>query len=97
MERYVGVSRGVMTHATLVKGAGTYVDGCERSRVNVVLATAIPRERCERVNLGYMDPRTIVLSEWADREDEGILLVPRAGEVLHRLVSERANWPSTGG
>lgn len=92
MERFAGVSRGVMTHATLVKGAGTFENGIERARINVVLATGIPRERCERVNLGYMDPDALNLSEWADREDEGILLVPRAGEMLHRLKSEQADW-----
>ncbi|MHB1318472.1 MAG: lactate racemase domain-containing protein [Anaerolineae bacterium] len=97
MERFAGVSRGVMTHATLVKGSGTYQDGSEHPRINVVLATGIPRERCERVNLGYMDPEALELSEWADRESEGILLVPRAGEMLHRLSSERATWPTTGG
>jgi nickel-dependent lactate racemase len=97
MEQYAGVSRGVMTHATLVKGSGTFRDGCERPRVNVVLATRIPRERCERVNLGYLDPDALELSEWVDRESEGILLVPRAGEMLHRLSSERASWLTTGG
>ena len=33
--------------------------------------------------------REIDLGEWKDREDEGILLVPRAGEMLHRLKSEK--------
>jgi nickel-dependent lactate racemase len=97
MDRFAGVSRAVMTHATLVKGAGTYAGGCERPRIEVILATDIPKERCERVSLGYMDPKALVLSEWVDREDEGILVVPRAGEMLHRLNSERTDWPSIGG
>ena len=96
MGRFAGVSRGIMTHATLVKGAGTYEGGVERARINVVLATRIPRERCERVNLGYLDPDGLELSEWVDREDEGILLVPRAGEMLHRLKSEQAEWSYSG-
>ena len=25
------------------------------------------------------------MKEWEDREDEGILVVPRAGEILYRL------------
>lgn len=89
MDRYEGVSRSVMAHATHVKGAGTYVDGIETPRVQVVLATGVPRERCERINLGYLDPEGLILSEWVDREDEGILVVPRAGEMLYRLASER--------
>ena len=54
-------------------------------RIQVTLATGIPRERCEQVNLGYLDPATIDLDEWQDREDEGILVVPKAGEMLYRV------------
>jgi len=89
MDRFEGVPRGVMAHSTLVKGAGTFQQGKEEPRIRVVLATGIPRARCEQVNLEYLDPDALDLSEWADREDEGILLVPRAGEVLHRLKAER--------
>jgi len=54
-----------------------------------VLATRVPEERCKRINLGYIDPDTINVEEWMGREDEGILVVPRAGELLHRLTSEK--------
>ena len=74
-----------MAHSTLVKGAGTYVDGVEAARINVALATRIPEARCKAVNLGYMDPDTVDPETWKSREDEGILVVPRAGELLHRL------------
>jgi len=84
------VPRGVMAHATHVRGAGTYENGVEKPRVNVVLATGVPRERCEKINLGYMDPDSIEPTEWMGREDEGILVVPRAGEMLHRLETERS-------
>ena len=85
MERFAGEPRSVMAHATQVKGTGTYVNGVEEPRINVVLATGVPKERCQRINLGYMDPASIRVDEWMGREDEGILVVPRAGEVLHRL------------
>jgi nickel-dependent lactate racemase len=88
MEEYEGAHRGVMAHATHVKGEGTYVDGVETPRLNVILASGVPRERCERINLGYMDPATIDPQEYMGREDEGILVVPRAGELLHRLETE---------
>lgn len=88
-ERYKGYPWGVLAHATHVKGAGTYENGVESPRINVVLATGVPKERCERVNLGYRDPATIHLEEWQGREDEGILVVPRAGELLYRLKDER--------
>jgi len=51
----------------------------------VTLATGIPRERCEQVNLGYLDPATIDISAWENREDEGVLVVPKAGEMLYRI------------
>ncbi|HQE91359.1 MAG TPA: lactate racemase domain-containing protein [Anaerolineae bacterium] len=81
---------GVLAHSTHLKGAGTYdaEKGIETPRIQVTLATGVPQERCEKVNLGYLDPASINLDEWKGREDEGILLVPRAGEMLYRLASE---------
>jgi len=86
MDRFRDVPRGVMAHSTHVKGIGTFENGIERPRVNVVLATAIPDARCRKVNLGYRDPATINPDEWRGREDEGVLLVPKAGEMLYRLA-----------
>jgi hypothetical protein len=57
----------------------------ENPRIQVTLASGIPRERCERINLGYLDPSTIDISEWENRENEGILVVHKAGETLYRL------------
>ena len=87
-DRFKGHPWGVLAHSTHVKGIGTFEDGVERPRVNVVLATGIPEERCRRVNLGYADPASIDPTEWEGRENEGVLLVPRAGEMLHRLKCE---------
>ena len=58
-------------------------------RARVVLATGIPEKVCREINLGYRDPRTIRLEDFAGREEEGILLVPKAGEHLYRLESDR--------
>jgi nickel-dependent lactate racemase len=79
---------GVLAHSTHVKGLGEFVAGVEKPRIKVSLATAIPRERCERLNLHYRDPKTINLSEHENREQEGILVVRRAGETLYRLRPE---------
>jgi hypothetical protein len=51
----------------------------------VTVASQIPREICNRINLGYLDPATIDVESFAGREDEGILLVRKAGEHLYRL------------
>lgn len=86
-ERFKDIPGGVLAHSTHVKGAGTYdaESGIERPRIQVTLATSIPAERCQRVNLGYRDYRSINPAEWQGREDEGYLFVPHAGEVLYRV------------
>jgi hypothetical protein len=78
-----------------VRGIGTFEDGVERCRVNVTLATAIPESVCKKINLGYRDPKSIYPEEFANREDEGILLVPKAGEMLYQLKNPPA-WAKGG-
>ena len=84
-DRFKDVPWGVLAHSTHVRGTGTYVDGVERPRVQVTLATGLSRAVCERINLGYRDPASIDVESFADREDEGVLLVRKAGEQLYRL------------
>lgn len=88
MEKFADVPGGVLAHSTHVKGVGTYLGGIERPRINVVLATGIPESTCRRINLGYRDPGTIDPEAWRDREEEGVLVVPRAGETLYRLRND---------
>jgi nickel-dependent lactate racemase len=85
MDKFSDIPGGVMAHSTHVRGLGTYCNNVEKPRIAVTLATGIPEERCRRINLGYMDPRSIRAAEWIGREKEGILLVDHAGEVLHRV------------
>ncbi len=87
--RYPG---GVLAHSTHLKGLGSYdaATARETPRIRVTLATAIPEERCRRLNLGYLDPRTIEVAAWQKREAEGILVVPRAGELLYRVGAPAA-------
>ena len=60
-------------------------NGVEKCRVRVTLATGIPEAVCRKINLGYRDPASIRMEDYANREDEGILCVPHAGEILYRL------------
>jgi len=87
-ERFADVPGAVLAHSTHVAGLGTYEGGVETPRLRVTLATGISEERCRRVNLGYLDPRSIRAAEWIGREADGVLLVDQAGEVLHRLRPE---------
>ena len=86
-ERFAKYPGGVLAHSTHVKGMGTYDarSGVETPRVQVTLATGISEARCRKINLGYRDPASIDIDAWRGREGEGILLVPRAGEMLYRL------------
>ncbi len=78
---------GVLAHSTHVYGLGTYENGSETPRAKVTLATSIPPEVCRKINLGYRDPQSIRVEDYADRETEGVLLVPKAGEMLYRLTN----------
>lgn len=82
-----GAPLGVLAHGAHVRGLGTYdaTTGTEQCRITVTLATGIPREECERVGLAWRDHRSIDPGAWAARDD--VLVVPRAGEILHRLPS----------
>ncbi len=93
-ERFKYYPWGVLAHSTHLRGTGTYRDEVEQPRIQVTLATGIPRERCERLGLGYCDPSTIDPRQWANREEEGILLVPRAGETLYRRRIVEEEQPS---
>ncbi len=85
MEQFADVPRGILAHSTHVKGIGTFIDGIEKPRAKVMLATSISKEVCEKIDLGYMNPDDIDIADYENREDEGILVVHHAGEVLHRL------------
>ena len=87
MEKFADFPRGVTAHSTHVKGIGTYINGVERPRINVVLATGISRERCRKVNLGYIAPEQIDIANYENKEDKGILVVHHAGEMLYKLSS----------
>ncbi|MDX2031611.1 MAG: lactate racemase domain-containing protein [Blastocatellia bacterium] len=86
-ERFQHHPWGVLAHSTHLRGIGAYdpATGIETPRIQVTLATRIPRERCERVNLGYLDPDSIRIEDWIGREDDGLLYVPKAGEMLYRI------------
>jgi nickel-dependent lactate racemase len=84
-DRFKSYPWGVLAHSAHVHGLGSYENGVEVPRARVTLATAIPPEVCRQVNLGYRDPESIRVEDFADREDEGVLLVPQAGEVLYQL------------
>lgn len=76
---------GVLAHSTHVRGLGTFEGAVECCRVRVTLASGIPDTVCRKINLGYRAPASIRPEEFANHEHEGVLLVPKAGEMLYQL------------
>ena len=89
-DRFQQYPWGVLAHSTHVYGLGTFENGLETPRARVVLATSIPEAVCRKINLGYRDPKTIRPEDFAGREEEGVLLVPKAGEMLFQLKNPPA-------
>ena len=81
-------SKLILAHSTNVRGIGTFETGTEHPRIAVTLATSIPEDVCRSVNLGYRDPRSINLDEWRRRQDDDLLVVENAGQVLYRPRKE---------
>lgn len=87
-ERFKNIPLGVLAHSTHLRGSGVMENGIEKPNVRVTLASKISAEDCARLNLGYLDPAKINVDEWKDKEAEGILYVPKAGEVLYRIKQQ---------
>jgi nickel-dependent lactate racemase len=84
-EQFKNIPLGVLAHSTHLRGSGVMENGIEKPNVKVTLASKISAEDCARLHLGYLDPSKVNPEEWKDREDEGILYVPKAGEILYRV------------
>ena len=84
-EHFKHIPLGVLAHSTHLRGSGVMENGIEKPNVRVTLASKISAEDCARLNLGYLDPSKINVDEWKDKEDKGVLYVPKAGEILFRV------------
>lgn len=84
-DRFKHIPLGVLAHSTHLRGSGVMANGTEKPNVRVTLASKISAEDCARLNLGYLDPATINVDDWKGKEEEGVLYVPKAGEILFRL------------
>ena len=86
-ERFKHIPLSVLAHSTHLRGSGVMENGIERPNVKLSLASKISAQDCARLNLGYLDPARINMDEWKNKEAEGVLYVPKAGEILYRLRS----------
>lgn len=85
-DRFEEIPPAILAHSSHVRGIGTYRNGVERDRIEVILASGISERECLEVNLEYRDPNGITVDDYAGLETEGVLLVPEAGEMLYRLA-----------
>jgi nickel-dependent lactate racemase len=76
----------VLAHSTHLRGAGTFIDGVEATRIRVTLATRISEARCCKAGLGYLDPDSKAVQQLMESPSSDELVVPRAGETLYRLA-----------
>lgn len=83
--RFKNIPLGVLAHSTHLRGSGVMENGIEKPNVRVTLASKISAEDCARLNLRYLDPAKINIDEWKNKENQGVLYVPKAGEILYRL------------
>ena len=84
-DRFKHIPLGVLAHSTHLRGSGVMENGVERPNVKVTLASKISPEDCARLNLGYLDPSNVDVRDWMGKEAEGVLYVPKAGEILYRV------------
>ena len=84
-DRFKDYPWGTLAHSTHVRGQGTFVDGVERCRIKVTLASQIDESTCELLNLGYRDPDSIRPDDFEG--DPNTLVVRKAGEQLYRLAA----------
>ncbi|MBK9054855.1 MAG: DUF2088 domain-containing protein [Chloroflexi bacterium] len=84
-DKFKHIPLGVLAHSTHVRGDGVFADGIEYPRASVTLATRLSRADCDQLALGYLNPDEVDAAAWQNREDEGVLYVPKAGEMLYRV------------
>lgn len=86
-DRFKDFPAGLLAHLIHLRGSGTFsaAEG-ERCRITVTLATGISESRVRAMNLNYMDPALVNISNY--EADEETFVVHNAGEILYRLSQE---------
>lgn len=93
-ERYRHESRAVLAYLAIVKGAGTYVNGAESTRIRVSVASQIPAAKCLAAGIGYVDPATLDVNQWKTRP--GVWVIAKAGETLYTVGGNDDPQPAQG-
>ncbi len=88
-DRFGHYPGAILAHSTHLRGQGVWdaVRKVETLRINVTLATGISEEHSERINLGYLDPKSINPDDWH--------VIPNAGETVYRAVTAAPRRPAS--
>jgi nickel-dependent lactate racemase len=84
-DEYKDYERSSLAHSTHVAGPGRFEEGVETLAARRILVSKISRERCEAVNLEYLDAEAVERY----RGDPDTLWVEKAGEQLMMTLAER--------
>lgn len=87
MDRYKNFPKAVLAYSTLVKGSGRLERGNEVPRIKISLASGIPKEKCEALNMDYRDPDSISVPAWEKEQGERVKVIHNAGEVLYKTLN----------
>ena len=78
----------MLAHSTHVRGSGVMAGGVEKAECPGDAGEQdLARQTAPGSTWATWIPAAINLADWQNREDEGILYVPRAGEMLYRVRS----------
>jgi len=84
-EQFKDYPWSALAHLAHLKGDGTFENGVETPRIDVILAAGLPEDYCRRMNLGYLDHQKIRFETYQNREEHGLFFIPQGGETLYRL------------
>ncbi|RCK71591.1 MAG: putative D-mannonate dehydrogenase [Ignavibacteriae bacterium] len=87
-DKFSKYSKLILAHSTNVRGIGKYENGVEYPRIKVTLATSIPEEVCEQINLAYQNPDSIDIEKLKKSQSDEFIVVENAGQILYRLEND---------
>jgi lactate racemase len=82
-DNYKGYPLMVLANSTLMKPDGRYEEGKEHPRITATLATGISPHTCKKINVNYLDPAEIKPDNLKAGQNEDLLIIPNAGEILY--------------
>ena len=87
-DKYKHLPLGAIAHCTHVRGSGVMEGGVEKPNVRLTWRAKSRPRTARSSTWATADPAAINPADWQNREDEGYLYVPKAGEMLYKVRVE---------